>query len=325
MPRLIETPLDRGIPTIGAVLDADELGRQLSALLGWDTSRGIRLRVLRWKKANRCTFEITLETASVCQELIGKVYAEDRFDVFRTMEEIRQAGFGSEAEFAIPRPIAFLSSLRLLLYEKAAGTTARRMIVRSSEADRAHAAERCALWLARFHDRAPRSGPVVHLNEQLRAWAWRDLPDPGEPFGNTASRLFEQLTTRATRLGSSEMCAGHGMYTPSQVVLGDGRTVTFDWDTYQVADPSHDVARFLVALKQLGLKCFGSIHALDAAAETFKQAYVATRGPDVIARLPLQEAAICFERARRDVENQDVGWRERTEALLNEGLRVLQA
>lgn len=324
MGKLLEIPSDPGIATIAAVLDPAELARQLRLLLGWDTSQGVQLRVLRWKKANRCTFEIALGAAGVCQELIGKVYAEDRSDVYRVMEEIRQAGFGDEEEFAIPRPVAFLPSLRLLLYEKASGTKVRAMIVKSSAADQARAAERCAQWLARFHDRAPRSGLVVHLNDQLMASerAARGVHDLGEPFADQAGRLFEQLATTAQGLGSFEMCAGHGMYTPGQVLLADARTVTIDWDTYQVADPSHDVARFLVSLKRLGLKCFGSFHALDAPAEIFLQTYVATRGPEITRRLPFQVAAICLERASRDIEKQAP---EKAEAMLNEGLRVLQA
>src|SRR5438552_805854 len=113
---------DPDIPTLAAVLDPAELAKELSVVSfpqwQWDASREIRLRVLRWRKASRCTLEIALSTSSGPQELIGKVYAEDRSDVYRTMEQIRKAGFDSEDEFAIPRPVAFLASMRLLLYEK---------------------------------------------------------------------------------------------------------------------------------------------------------------------------------------------------------------
>jgi aminoglycoside phosphotransferase (APT) family kinase protein len=330
VPKVMEIPSDPGIPTIAAVLDPAELARQLRVLLGWDTSQGLRLSVLRWK-ANRCTVEIALGAAGggAGRELIGKVYAEDRSDVYRVMEEIRQAGFGAQDEFAIPQPLAFLPSLRLLLYEKVPGASVRAMIVKSDAADRVRAAEQSARWLARFHARAPRSGPVIHVHDQLMSSerAWRGMADLGEPFADKAGRLLERLSTTARGLGPIEPCAGHGMYTPSQVLLVDGgrRTVTIDWDTYQVADPSHDVARFLVSLKRLGLKCFGSSHALDAAAEVFLGTYVAAGGPaDITARLPFQEAVISLERAQTDAEKQKRGWRERAETMLNEALAVLR-
>src|SRR5919197_2295200 len=327
MTKVMETPSGSGNPTMAAVLDPAELARQLNVLLGWNTSQGLRLRVLRWKKANRCTFEMTLGAAGegVCQELIGKVYAEERSVVYRVMEEITQAGFGAEDKFAIPQPVAFLPSLRLLLYEKVSGASVRAMIVQSDAADRARAAEQSARWLARFHARAPRSGPVIHVHDQFMSSerAWRVVADLGEPLADKVGRLFERLSTAARGLGPIELCAGHGMYTPGQVVLADGwiRTVTVDWDTNQAAYPSHDVARFLVSLKRLGWRCFGSAHALDAAAEAFLKTYVAAAAPaDITARLPFQEAVIYLERAQRDAEKQK---RELAETMLNEALVVL--
>src|SRR5438034_1759546 len=60
------------------------------------------------------------------------------------MEEIRQAGFGDEEEFSIPRPLAYLPSLRLLLCEKVVGTRARSIIADPIAPDRIAAVERCA-------------------------------------------------------------------------------------------------------------------------------------------------------------------------------------
>src|SRR5712691_6081762 len=109
MPRLIDSWGDPAIPTLSVVLDPTELAKHLNSPAfnqwQWETSQGIQLRVLKWWKASRCTFEIALKRPSGWQELIGKVYAEDRSDVFQTMEGIRRAGFDSEQEFAIPRPV----------------------------------------------------------------------------------------------------------------------------------------------------------------------------------------------------------------------------
>jgi aminoglycoside phosphotransferase (APT) family kinase protein len=327
MPKELENPADAAIPTLAAALDPGELARRLDTL-GWDTSRGMRVRVLEWKLASRCTFEISLPDAQGRdgRELIGKVYAEDRSDVFRAMEEIRQAGFGDEAEFGIPRPVAFVERLRLLLYEKARGDRARK-VIEASEAQpaRARAAERCAQWLARFHARGPRSGHTLRLNEQLRALegAWRSLADVAPSLGEQAGRLFARLNAASRQLADGEVCAGHGTYSAGQVLLVEGRTVTIDWDTYHVADPAHDVARFVVGLKRLGFK-YGSTSAFDATAEVFLKTYAATAATDVTPRLAFQEAAICLERAKHDAaDRRKSGWEARAEAMLNNGLRAL--
>src|SRR5437899_4473355 len=168
-----ESPLasDPGIPTLQRACDPVVLGEYLPEVLPseWGAIRNVRLQVLRHypRTHPRCTFEITLGTTSGCYSLIGKVYAEDRSDVYQVMQDIRRAGFGPEEELAIPRPVAFLAPLRLLLYEKALGTRATVFIVNPNDSDRVPATERCARWLARFHAIAPRSGRVFHLDDHL--------------------------------------------------------------------------------------------------------------------------------------------------------------
>ena len=319
---------DPTIPMLQKACDPIVLGEYLPEALPseWGAIRNVRVQVLRHRPGKgRCTFEVTLGTTRGCYSLIGKVYAADRLDVYQAMEEIRRAGFGSEDEFAIPRPVAFLAPLRLLLYEKVPGTRCLALILSPNESDRALAAERCARWLARFHAIAPRLGQVFRLSDQLISLEghWRCFADHGFPFADKAGRLFDQLKATALGLGATEMCAGHGMYTCGQVLLAEGRTVTVDWDTYKVADPSHDVARMLVYLKRMGLKHLGSVHALDGAAEVFLKTYVATGRSYVTAHLAFQKAAICLEGAKRDVVKQTRERRERAEAMLDEGLRIL--
>ncbi len=320
---------DPEIPTLQKALDPVVLAEYLPEVLPseWGAIRNVRLQVLRHKRGEgRCTFEITLGTTSGCYSLIGKVYAEDRSDVYQVMQEIRRAGFGLEEEFAIPRPVAFLAPLRLLLYEKALGTRATVFIVNPNDSDRVPATERCARWLARFHALAPRSGRVFRLDDHLifLEECRRCIADLGLPFADKANRLFDQLSATALRLGRIEMCPGHGQYNSGQVILDEGRTVTVDWDTYNVADPSYDVARMLVGFKRLGLTYFDSLHALDGAAEVFLKTYVATGRSDVTTHLAFQRAAVCLERAKRDFDKQTQGWRrEMAEAMLDEGLRIL--
>src|SRR5437762_1849723 len=249
---------DPGIPTLEKALDPTVLRECVPEVLPseWGAIRDVRLEVLKHHAGRRCTFEISLGTTSGSYSLIGKVYADDRSDVYRAMEEITRAGFGPEEEFAIPRPIGFLAPLRLLLYEKSPGTRAKVFVLSPNASERVRAAERCARWLARFHARGPRTGRVVRPKDQLSLLEGgsRSLGDLGWPFGDKARRLFDRLTAAALGLGDIDMSASHGRYTCGQVLLVDGRTVAVDWDTYRVADPSCDVARTLVDLRRLGLK-----------------------------------------------------------------------
>jgi len=91
-----------------------------------------------------------------------------------------------------------------------------------------------------------------------------------------------------------------------------------------VADPSRDVARFIVALKRLALSRLGSIRALDAAAEVFLKTYVALGRPEVESNLPFYEAAICIKLAKYEISKRPFHWRKTiVEEMLDEGLHRL--
>jgi hypothetical protein len=75
----------------------------------------VRLQALKCHIRHRCTFEITLVTDVGSRSVIAKVYLTDRADLFQSMEAVWRTGFGPEAEFSIPRPLAYVPSARVLL------------------------------------------------------------------------------------------------------------------------------------------------------------------------------------------------------------------
>jgi len=315
---------DPDIPTLGTVLNPKELGKQLKLVSSsewWRALREVRIQVLEWRSAKRCTFEIALRT-----DLIGKVYAKDRPNVYQVMETLTRAGFGPEADFSIPQPIAYVPSLRLLLQEKVEGIPAKLIFRRGDERQRAAAAERCAQWLARFHALAPPPGQVLDVEGILRRTERKSrlVSEEGGALAAKSAQLFGRLKAAASSLGRIPMCPGHGDYTPYQVILAEGRTVVYDWDLYVVADPTRDVAKFMVSLARQALHRLGSIRVLDGAAEGFLKTYLASGGhSQVAARLPFYKAIFCLSGANRDVLTKAPDWRDRAEAMLDEGLRTL--
>jgi hypothetical protein len=340
---------DPALATLATVLDPVGLATSLRPVLPRHLGalQEARAHVLKHYPGKRCTLAIGLRTTSGWHEVIGKVYATDRSDVYQALDGIRQAGFGPDAAFSIPQPLVFVPALRLLLLESVQGTAARDIVLAGHERERALAAQQCAYWLARFQALAPRAGPIFDLSTHLRVMNVRLRDNAGldGPVAEKAHRLFEQLDVGAARRGVSPtpggVCAGHGSYSPSHVILGADRTVVIDWDGYSVADPARDVARFLVALKRLALGHLGSIRALDAVADVFAQAYIGLayagpKGPDrhagppfragsdVAARLPYYEAAICLQFASNMARRGRPDWQMKVETMLDEGLRLLQ-
>jgi hypothetical protein len=313
---------DPGIPTLTAVLDQDTMGKHV----GPDVPRkAIRLQILKHHPGSRCTFEIVWETAEGRGDVVGKVYANDRSDVYRTMVEIMGSGFDLGGAYAIPRPLAYVPELRLLLQEKVSGLRAKQVFLTGSRCERERACIRCAEWLVKYHTTAPRSGMVVDSArdmESIQRWSCR-IGTLGKPYASLAGQLSEHLEQGAP-LASRRMitCPGHGSYNCNQIILAQARTIVLDWDTYDLADPCRDVARFLVSLQRLAFKYFESIHALDAEAEMFLRTYETLSPFKVRANLPWYRAFTCLKLAKYEVNRPVCTLREGIELLLREGLHV---
>jgi hypothetical protein len=323
---------DAGIATLAAVLEAGELGPYLCPALpvAWGAVRDVQVQVLRHRLGKRCTVRIGLCTTSGWHELIGKVYAKERPDVYEAMDALRKAGFGPDDAFSIPQPLAYLPALRLLVQEHVHGTAAKAIFVADGERRSGLrplvAAERSALWLARFQATAPPSGPVCDVRKYRRSlarWSAR-VAALGGPFMDKSCRLFERLDVAAAALSNGGLCAGHGSYGPAHVLLAGDRTVTVDWDGYDVADPARDAARFIIALERLAFGRLGSIRALDATAAVFEETYVASVRSDVVAGLRFYKAATCLQLAAYGVYHKVSHWREKVATMLDEGLRILE-
>ena len=319
---------DLQIPTLSAVLNPGELSKYLYPVLPatWGTLHDIGVRVLQHHAGSRCTVEIALQTTSGEHELIGKAYATDRLDVCRVMEKLARDGFGPEEEFSVPQPLAYVPALHLLLQEKVHGSLAKEIFLQSNDQCRALAAQRSARWLAAFHATDLQAERIFKLSDQLplmEQWT-EEIATISGSLKDKAYQLLRGLEAVVPGLGGAEACAGHGSYSPLQIVFAKGRTVTFDWDGYCMADPNRDLARFIIALRRLALGRLRSIRALDTAAELFLRTYIAMDKSRLTAQLPAYESAICLEFAHRVLRHKHRHWQMKVEVLVGEGLRILE-
>lgn len=318
---------DPGISTLPAIFDSGTIASHLRQALPKEylSMRHLRFQILKHHPGSRCTLEMVMETANGRGSVIGKVYAVDRPDVYRTMQDIQLAGFGSQDEFSIPQPLAYLPGLRLLLQEKVQGQRAKQVFLTDSERDRTKASVRCARWLAKFHAVGPRSGVILDPLDQLQSvtrW-FQTIAKLGQPLADMAEQLSRRLQERAAEATGMARCAGHGSFNCNQIIVAEGRTIAFDWDGYDVTDPCRDVARFLVALQRLAFKYLGSIRALDGSAEVFLKTYQAVSPFEVAASLPWYRALTCLRLSKYEANRPACTFRDGIEALLSEGLRAL--
>jgi len=142
-----------------ATLEREEFREALEGLCVSEWHSGAiqetRIQPIR-SRPNRCTVAIVVNAPTGQHELIGKIYADDRADVFDTMRRLSRDGFGTESDNSVPTPFGWLPALRVRLEEKIAGSSMNDVIRTGRSADWTVAAERCGEWLGRFHRAAPR-------------------------------------------------------------------------------------------------------------------------------------------------------------------------
>src|SRR5712692_1405306 len=317
------------VSRFSAVLSQEELRAALGKLSmsewHWGKPEEIRVQPLKAHKG-RGTFNIALKTASGWHDVISKVHTIDRSDVFLAMEGFSKSGFGPNAEFAIPRPLAYMSSFNVLLEEKVQGTRAMEVFLKGSQDQQTIAAQRCGHWLARFHTEAPRVSNVSEQLEQLPLldyWA-RHLKNFGKQLADLSEPLVRKLEAMVQVAGEFEHCEGHGSYMPEHVFLNGQRTITIDFDEHCVADPARDAAWFIVSLQRLGLKNLGSLHAHDRPVKAFLRTYSAAGRPNLLEHLQFYRAMECLHRGSRDLYKRIPPSPQWARIMVDEGLRMLR-
>jgi hypothetical protein len=320
---------DLGIPTLSSALNVEQWSgdAELLSLTPWPKGNLLKagVQVLKSHSRKRCAFEITLRI-DVGWEAIGKVYAEDRPDVFEIMTAIRRAGFDDKAEYAIPKPLIYIPSSRLLLVEKVEGIYAKDLFLKGDKHEQAHAAIRSAKWLAQFHALPPIParvvGPSVVLSRSVKRC--QQIAERCPALAQKAERLLKEIEEASAYLVDLPMAVSHGDFLPGHVLLRDNRVVVIDWDSFVLADPSRDVARFLLfGVQRLADKRLGSIHALDHVATQFLETYLALARPEIHKNLPFYGAALRLQRAKRYIFKQVNRWQEKADALLDDRFRAL--
>jgi aminoglycoside phosphotransferase (APT) family kinase protein len=309
-----------------ALLDRQEFHAavdQLAGERGWGAPLEVRVQPLKAHR-HRCTFDLAIRTAAGRHAIIGKAYRRDRADIFEAMDAFRLAGFGPDAAFSIPEPLAHVTSISLRLEERVPGASAQDVLLGGDLDAQLTAARRCGAWLGHFHATAPRRlGKRIDLDAEARRWEeWAaQMAGAGEPFARKAPRLLQWLRASLPSAAAAVQCAAHGSYIPDHVILSDGCAAAIDLDEYGVGDPAREVAWFLISLRRMTMKHAGDFHALDGAAAGFLDAYTAVAGPIDPARTRFYAAVECLHRGRRDLLAHTPPQAAWAETMLDEALR----
>jgi len=264
-------PVDVGLPTLWRAMDPGAL-RGISAGPPADVPPVVE--VVHLPREGACVLRYRFPRDAAVPSgrpwgvLYGKVYADasgQQVDGYLRALARDRLGRASLRAARFPTPVAYVPGSRLLVTEELAGEARVPRLVKAARgsgegAGTAEALLRIAVRksgqaLAALHSGDVPEAPVRFPADELAA-VKRDLAVVAGLWPDVAARVARCLDGSAGDVPQApELVLSHGDFTPSQVLLLDGRSpAVVDLDTLCWADPAQDLGRYLAQVVLLAAK-----------------------------------------------------------------------
>jgi hypothetical protein len=271
-PAVLE-PADPALPGLSAALDPAVMSAQFAAVLGGDApERVVAVDVLKHRPGRRCALAYRLEGARGERRLFAKLFHSNRgASIFADMRLVAAALDGGPV--VVPRPIAYVAPLRLLVTEFVEGAALAPALYAGEGRE---PARRMGRALAALHA----SGVTL-----ARTWTTRDeientrrLLGPGAAAGR-AAELLATLERGMHDVSEANAAPIHRDFYPDQLLDCGGRTALLDLDDASSGDPALDLGNCLAHLILRPLQFPATAPGCRIARRDFLEAYVAACRP----------------------------------------------
>ena len=323
-------PFDRQLSALGYL--ATDLPAELEPLLlerfgpgGWHTHTW-DIQSVRYVAELRATQRSTMRARNAATSRMGeksfytKIY-KDREEGERTFRMLRTLSEENGAEqegFGVPRPVAYLNSLRTLVQEEASGLSIQDIMLRGDET--VPGVRKTARALATLHlgeVRAPRRHRLQDEIALLRKNAC--LVAMTRPhLGPEIEKIIDAVTSGLEEVPPSPI---HGDPNLEHILLDGERLFLLDLDRFAEADPVLDTARVVAGFTTMPHEFSFPRDRARAAAQIFAEEYFLHVPGSWRTRFPLHYAGAILKSAGGGLRNRDPAWSEKLGALVEEARR----
>jgi Ser/Thr protein kinase RdoA (MazF antagonist) len=247
---------DPALPLLELVRDPAVVGRELERQLGTGPIEVTGATVVRHKPGRRCLLLYDLASgngAVHAGRLYGKTYASARgprvYAQLRALAAARACG----PDVAIPEPVAYVESLKLLLQREVPGEPIRSLLLGGDKAlavriaEALHELHGSSVELERRHELNDELAPLPERVEGLLATAGTSLAD-------RARRCLELVRRSSRNPWPWRWRPIHRDLYHDQVLAGEHGISILDFDDAAMSEPAVDVANFLAHLRLLALE-----------------------------------------------------------------------
>lgn len=268
--------VDPGLPAVGELLHAPAMGERLGRLLGMPVRIG-GIDVIKHKPGRRLSLAYVLDGGGGPRRVFAKAFASDRgMAVFVLMDRIADAL--ARAPLRVPRPLAYVPELRLLVTEFVDGSPLADAIYGGLSDE---PAQRAALALAALHGSGVTSARAWTPAKEMRTareWLLSLHGRGGVEQGSRAAALLAAVGQGAPAPDAATATLVHRDFYADQLWDAGGVTAVLDLDDARAGDPAVDVGNFLAHLELRAAQFPATREGCRRAAPVFAAAYEDARG-----------------------------------------------
>ena len=315
-------PFDLAMPGLPVACDAEAMWHLFSSLHGGLAGPLRQIDRLHVERA-RYTPEISAilryeldEPGSVRSEIYGKVQPHQRGQrTFELETRLWQAACESDGLLRMPRPLAFVKEIGLLLEGAVPGVPVKGL--RDSEEFRGVGVA-AADAIAVIHESGLEPDETIELEKELER-----LEYVAEQFAYTNPKahfllndLLIHLDDRLERSFAEEVLPTHADLKYDQFLHHEGLYSLIDFDYFAMAETSYDLAKFCAYLFPSAPRSWEDSVSAEAVRLAFLRRYRELRPHATLDRFQIYEAVVLALRAMTMMWSQHRGWEQAAEVFL---------
>jgi hypothetical protein len=235
------------------------------------------VRMISYQPGARALVAYDLSNGDSSRQVYGKLYSEPirAARLYGTLTALLAESSARRLPFRVPRPVAWLRDLNLVLFTPLRGRFLDDLMVEGDSTQ----IRRTGRSLAQLHTCHPpldRSFNLTTEMTNLRRWAGI-VAEQCQDDGGSAPELVSALEESATSLQLDDNVPIHKDFHPHHVILGNELGI-IDLDEMRWGDRTFDLAHFCVYLRLLGMKLEAPAKWADALERAFLEGYAPPNG-----------------------------------------------
>ncbi len=314
-------PFDPAMPNLPGAADPVRvagvlLGHQAQAADVLAASRSLTIDRVRHVPEVGAILHYTMNTPAANLDLYGKVQPDNRgLRTYRIVQKLWEAALQYPGYLSLPRPLAFVDELGLLLEERVRG---RAVGGNRRSADFMLTANAAAEALAVIHEsNVPIDGVISIENEIARLDRVAEQFKYVLPTGHfLLMDLIAHMRDRVRKTTEEELLSTHGDMKYDQFIHHNGELTLLDFDYFAVAETSYDLGKFCAYTVPTAPKGWADSVAAEKTRLLFLRRYIELRPHATLQRFSVYEALQLALRAMAFMWQQTPGWERTAETLL---------